>query len=213
MTPATQIATDVLTRLRDPAAQMIANDSPPTTANGTLFLYAMMTVAQWYVNLAERLVVSTFSLALANNTLVYGMDNVGPLDYAGQILSLTDNNGNEVTRMSDAALGRTNRGWFKAVGTAIIGWGTIGKTLLFIFPGFASAAPTITFRYPILTPTLTSASNLAVPDDTTEDVARLTEMILRIKTRQLTGYDERLNDLEKTLGLKDTMSVTGGKAD
>jgi hypothetical protein len=171
----------------------------------------MLTVAQQFVNLAERLITNVFTLTINVNGTVYDMLQNGPADYCGNILSVTDNNNNEITFCNPGALGQNSRSWWVDRGTKILSWSMVGKTLLVVVPSVT--ASTITARYTTLTPTITSASNMTVPDDTTEHVARLTELICRIKTRQFTDFEAKVKSLEADMRLVDAMSDTGGKAD
>ena len=226
--PVTIVLADVLLRIRDASAQSVATDDPPTTSSGTDFVYSMMTVAQLYVNLAERLVVAQSYLQLAPNVAIY--DLAGTLtDYCGKLVGVNVSSVAEVDGPVDyRALGRSDRKWMTTLAPTTLlqplAWAPIGKTLVAFVPTFAQWTlavpvnpPTVTLSYLQRLPTITQAqqnvTTLAVPDYASEHVARLTELLCLLKTRQLTNFKVKLASLTKDMQLADKFAATGAKAD
>src|SRR5277367_2853340 len=86
-TLADKILTDVLSRIRDPDATMVSIGTPPSTGTGGVFVYAMMTNAQLFVSLAERLITNSQTISLTANTALYDLNTLLGNDYAGKIIS------------------------------------------------------------------------------------------------------------------------------
>lgn len=216
-TPASTILADVLLRIRDPNAQMVATDSPPTTATGTTFMYAMITVAQLFVNLAERLQTNLLTQYIGSGETVYDMTTTAA-DYSGKVVSCNVSGVGEIDGPVDyRALGRASRTWLTDVNNALtapISWARIGCSLLAIVPAFTSASPpVVNIRYSSIPQTANAQNNMGVPDYAVEHVARLAELLCRIKTRQLTDFDTRAKKLATDMGMIMVVNATGGKAD
>lgn len=113
------------------------------------------------------------------------------------------------------AFGRATRSWFTATGTELLSWGPIGQTLLALVPAFASSPPSVVVRYVQLVPAVAVATDpITVYDDTVEHVARLTALVCRLKTRQLTGFADELKSLMADMQVEETaQDAIGGKAD
>lgn len=223
------VLADVLLRVRDAAAQTMATDDPPTTTTGTAFVYAMMTVAQSFVNLAERLVVQNAQLQLEPNAAI--VDLAATLaDYNGKLVGANVASVGEIDGPVDyKALGRNSRTWLTDVAFSSLqqplGWAPIGKTLCAFVPVFpaypagpnAGNPPQVTIWYIQYTGTITntnaSYTTLSVPDYASEHVARLTELLCLLKSRQLTNFKAKLQSLQKDMQLSDMFANVGGKAD
>lgn len=216
-TTGTTVINDVLSRIRDANAQLVATDNPPTSTTGRAFVLTLINHATIFINLGEDLLVNTQSLTLTANTAIYDLTSVGASDYGGKVVGCTVTN--EVDGPVDyRALGRANRSWPNANVTDItvpLSWAPIGNTLLAFYPTFASTPPAVTVRY-VTSPAFLAAeaSNVAIPDIAVEHLARLTELLARIKTRQLTAWDERIQRLAKDMGVRLTLGkAPAGSAD
>jgi hypothetical protein len=72
---------------------------------------------------------------------------------------------------------------------------------MFVLVPVFAVPPTVTIQYVPITNTLAlSTDTLQVTDDVAIHVSRLTELICRIKTRQLEGFSDRLQWLTEDMG-------------
>jgi hypothetical protein len=199
-TTAGTILADVLDRVRDPNATMNSSLTPPTTAEGQAFVYAQMTSAQRFVNAAERSLLKATTFIPTANTALYSV-SVNIPDCFTLIAFRVVGVGQIDGPVDFKAFGRHDRGWLATTfGTAFVGWAPIGKDMFVLVPVFA-VPPTVTIQYVPITNTLTlSTDTLQVTDDVAIHVSRLTELICRIKTRQLEGFSDRLQWLTEDMG-------------
>lgn len=207
------LVTDILTRVRDPNAQMVATDSPPTNATGIAFVLQMLTIGQQFAARATKQPVNLFFLTTFAGVAVIDMTVNGPKDWMGRAEGLTPQTPpfNEVDGPVEwKALGRASRTWLTDVGTTV-SWSPIGLTMFATFP---TNNALFTLRYLPLLPTIPNVGTpMSLPDPFVEQAAQIAEMLCRIKTRQLTDMDNRLKDLKNALGIVDKLMETGSKAD
>ena len=226
--PATVALADVLDAIRDPNATACSTVDPPTTSSGIDFAYLMLSVAQYFVNLAERLVVSKAYLQLNPLTALYDL-GATLTDYCGKTVACTVEGVGEVDGPVDyRALGRASRTWLADLAPTTLlqplAWAPIGRTLLAFVPVFRQWTipvpvnpPTVAIRYvqrtPFLLQSQQNTTTLSVPDYASEHVVRLAELLLLIKTRQLTNFEAKLKSLAQEMQLADKFADVGGRAD
>jgi len=209
-TTAGTLLTDLLSRLRDPNATMIATDTPPTTATGTAFGLQLLTYCQIHVNHAERLIVNTSNLTLGP-TALYSVSSLLP--GAITVLSVRQAGYAQIDGPVDpGAFGRFSRTWLSDVGPVPNCWTQIGKDLLAVVP-IPSPPPIVSVRYLPVTNTLsTTADLIVVPDDTAFHVSRLTELVCLVKTRQLDSFSEKMQSLMQDMKISVASGPQAGKA-
>lgn len=198
---ASVVLADILNRIRATDATMVSNVTPPTTADGQAFVFAQITSAQMFVNLAEHNIVTTANFTPTANVVLYLLSTIlpdaitildvrvtgtgpldGPCDWHGFA-------GNSLT-------------WLTDTGTAYVAWSQIGKDILAIVPAMAVPVQVVIRYINQLTTITTGGQSMQVPDDTVEHVTRLAELICRIKTRQLQGFQDRLQTLAETMQIE-----------
>lgn len=199
------MVTDVLSRIRDTNATMMATDTPPTTATGRALVVTLLQVSQLFVNLAERLIYNEASVALSNNTALYDLPS-NIIDYGGKVIAC------EVTDVSVIdgpvdyrALGQASFTWLTDTGTQIICWSPLGTDKIAFVPVFASGAPSVVISYLAIPGSLNIAGNIELPDDVAEHLARMTELLCLLKTRQLTTFQDKLQTLFTAMGAQDIL--------
>jgi hypothetical protein len=211
-TTGTVLINDILARVRDAAAQLNATDSPPTATTGRAFVLMLVNHSQLFVNLAERQVVATSNLNLTSGTACYDL-NATIADYGGKVVGVNISALGEVDGPVDfKALGRGSRTWLKdTTVNAPISWAPIGRTILAFYP---SATGTLIVRY-LQAPTFlaTEGANITLSDTVSEHIAMLGELLSRLKTRQLTGFDLLLKTFAEEVDMMDALQNAGGKAD
>ena len=221
------VMTDVLTRIRDPNATACSSVTPPTTANGQAFVLSIMTYAQVFVSVGERLLVqntadSVSPLSLTQHVAfqyLTGMPDF--LKLAGSMIRDWDHH--QVIQCDPRVFKGSSLSWYSDPADAIFGGGAgvpvdfamLGLDKMFVVPVLGSLDDLVVYpvyyNYP--TALTTTATLFSIPDDTTEHAAILTELVCRIKTRQLAGFQDRLKTLATMMQSSDMLANTGGKAD
>lgn len=197
--------TDVLSRIRDPNATMVATDTPPTGGSGETFVITMMAVAQLFVNLAERLLYNDAAVALTNNQALYDLpSNIA--DYGGKVISCGVTGISVIDGPVDYhALGQASFTWLTDTDIQVFVWAPLGTDKIAFVPVFASGAPSVNISYLQFPGTLMPFGNIAIPDDTAEHLARMTELICLLKTRQLNTFQDKLQTLFTAMGAQDAL--------
>lgn len=217
-TTGTTLINSVLSRVRDANAQLNATDSPPTTTAGRAAVLLFLNHSQIFVSVGEHLLVNTFALALTNGQVIYDL-NALVSDFGGAVVGVNVAGAREIDGPVDwKALGRASRTWqtdtVTAGVTAPLSWAPIGHTLLALYPAMSAGSTTATVRYrQVPTFLAAEANNISIPDFASEHMARMAELISRIKTRQLTGFGEKLQSLQTDMEQISATFKTGGKAD
>ncbi len=221
-TTAGTIRDDIQRRLRSADALLCSNLTPPTTADGQAFIFAIMTYGQLYVNAAERLQLNAATItwpAAAIALQIIGQ--VDPLIGSGgagngtNILTILDvriHGGNELQYTNWRNLGRHDVHWLSnnSNPAAPNTWSVIGKDVFVLSPGITGTMIDITYVPTMDNEILTNdAQTFIIPDDSTPDVAAFSELVLRIKTRQLDGFKARFDRLVEAMGIQyDTRKST-----
>ena len=220
--------TDVLTRIRDPNATACSSLSPPTTADGQAFVLSIMTYAQVFVSVGERLLTRNtvddqvlFSLtanqAFQDLTIVADF-----LKLAGSMFR--DLDGLQVIQCDPRVFKGISLSWYSDQADVVFGgvglgqpvdFAMLGLDKMFVVPVVGASDDPLVYPVYYNNPTaLTTTSTLfSISDDTTEHAAILTELVCRIKTRQLAGFQDRLKTLATMMQSSDMLANTGGKAD
>ena len=213
-TTAGTVLTDVWDRIRDASGQLTATSNPPTTASGTTFGLSIISACQQIAAIYERQLVASGSIVTSSTNAIYSPFALFA-DYGGKVLSVNLSGTGEIDGPVDwRALGRAVFNWPVATGTKLLGWAPIGQLLLAIVPVIASSPPTVTVRYTQLATAIAlTSTNMSVPDDLVEQIARMSELVLRIKSRQLSGFDILLKQLQQDMQLSKAEEATDSKAD
>ena len=212
-TACSTLLSDLLDRLRDPNAQMLATNSPPTTASGTTLGYTLLTVAEQFVNLAILQYKNIYSVTFSGSYVLYDMLVSGPSDYGGKITAINTTSQELDGPVDFRALGRANLNWLTATGSTYLQWAPIGNEFVAVVPAISSSQPTLYIYYVALTPNEASGNNITLSDDASENITNLAELLGRIKTRQLTNFQQRVQDFAAALKVRIDLAATGGKAD
>ena len=214
-TTATTVINDVLSRVRDPVANLASTVQPPTTASGRAFILTLINHCSIFVAVGERLLIGTSDLIVSPDSPIYDLLLSGPTDYGGIVTSAFIAGTGEIDGPVDyKALGRTSRTWLTDTGPKPLAWAPIGNTLLALYPISTVAALNVTLRYAQAPPFLANeATTLALPDYATGHLARLVSLVESIKAQQLTDFNNRLQQLAQDMGVMELMHMTGGKAD
>lgn len=203
---------DVQRRLRTADALLCASDIPPSTANGQALIFQIMTYAQLFVNAAERLQLNGATITWPGNTIVLSISQqVNPLLVGGTnimtVLSVqgigAPLNGREIMYVDWRNLGRHNIYWLSTEASQPNVWTTIGKDLLIINPGNSGPLQYMITYVPTMDNEVFNNDSqiFIIPDDAIGEVTTLLELVLRIKTRQIVGFKDRLVKFAKTVNI------------
>lgn len=200
---------DIQRRIRDPLALMSSNATPPTSADGINFIYQIMTYGQLYVNTAERLQLNTATITWPTSTVaIQIIDQLNPLIIASglgtnllTVIGVQIHNANELQYCAWRNLGRHDVYWLSNITGTPNTWSVIGKDIFILSPGLAGTSIDITYVPTMDNEIFTNdAQMFIIPDDATSDVAAFSELVLRIKTRQLDGFKDHFDRFVKVVG-------------
>jgi hypothetical protein len=196
------VLTNVLTRVRDPNATGAATNTPPTTVNGQTFGFAQISQAQNFVNAATEIVLDSATLALTAGTAIYPV--FSNLPDAIRITTVRDFSQSDLFRCDWRTFGRSDRMWL-VTPSYPRSWAVIGHDLLAVVPVVNSVIKaqigSLTVQYISLTTAVTTGTDtFDLPDSSLGPVETMTELFLRLKTRQLGGFVEAFGRLQKQLG-------------
>jgi len=182
----------VLRRVRDTGALATTRANAMSVISG----------AQKSVNVATFAKVASAGMTVNAQQLLYQIATVLPR--AGQILGV-QHDSREIGWIDWEQLKNIDSTWFRRIGSRIDSWSLIGRDILVVYPALQTAT-TIAVSYVVSPATIADETESnQVPDDEVPLVLNITEIILRIRARQLAGLDKEIKNIET--------SITARKAD
>ena len=162
-------------------------------AHSRASVLTVLSNAQKVVNVGTFAQVRSSTMTTNAEQLVYQVSST--LSRIGRILGI-QHEGRELDFIEWRMLKNIDPGWWRRTGPQFKVWSAIGRDLLIIYPAL-TAVDHVGISYVDLPATVNDESEGSyLPDDENVLMVDIAEVILRIRTRQLSGLDQMIKKIE-----------------
>lgn len=200
---ALQLAAEVGRRSRDPVF----------TGTDQATVFDLLGRSQTVVNAALEAKINTVTLTVLTNQGVYSIDGdinaacvAAGQPLATRVIGVRDSSGRDLSEVQFRTLAHIDREWFRETATELRTWSLFGRDTLILRPNLLMESTAVVIYVEQSVNWRAPTNTTVIPDEDSDVMLDLTEIMLRLKGRDMGGLKdvfERLTQRVKTLSVRE----------